>query len=410
MRRAGRLFERVASFQALLAAARVAARDKRTRPEVARFLLDQEPECLQLERELLDGTYRPRPYRTFTIHEPKRRTISAAAFRDRVVHHALCAAMAPVMERSAIARSYACRAGKGTHAAVVQAGRWQRQHAFALKMDVEHFFETASHDVLRQMLARRFKDARLLDLAGRFIDFGAPGSVPGRGLPIGNLTSQHFADDKPSLWAAARAIATFCDLRLGLAVKREATLVVPRHEGLPFLGFRLWPSLVRRDGARKRRFFRKMRAVHRGWAAGTLAEETASRVATSLVGHVSHANTLRLRRSFFDRLHAFDDPARRRRRAGGRTVPRRRTRTGRNRVVRGGSWNNDARNLRVSNRNNDDPGNRNTNNGFRLSSSRPSLMAGLHGVRPCASSRTASRAWASRSCDAESFWRRLPLR
>ena len=121
MRRAGHLFEQVADFHALRTAAVRAARGKRRQPEAAAFLADLEPEVLRLQRELLAGAWRPGPYRTFAITDPKPRTISAAPFRDRVVHHALCAALEPVFERYAVFDSYACRPGKGTLAALRRA-------------------------------------------------------------------------------------------------------------------------------------------------------------------------------------------------------------------------------------------------------------------------------------------------
>jgi len=118
MKRAGHLFAQVVAFDALCAAARRAARGLWRNRSVAAFLLDLEPEVLALQRELVGGTYRPRPPYTFPIADPKPRTISAAAFCDRVVHHALCAALEPALERFATADSYACRRGKGNHAAV----------------------------------------------------------------------------------------------------------------------------------------------------------------------------------------------------------------------------------------------------------------------------------------------------
>ena len=187
-------FDRIASFHALVTAARRAAKGHASSPEVARFLLELEPEVLALERELRAGSYRPRPYRTFSIREPKVRTISAAAFRDRVVHHALCAEIEPALESGALPHSFACRRGKGMRAALRHVRALARRHAYALKLDVRHFFETLSHDVLRRLLRRRIADVSVLALADRFIDAGAPGSERGRGLPIGNLTSQHFAN------------------------------------------------------------------------------------------------------------------------------------------------------------------------------------------------------------------------
>ena len=138
-------FERIAAFGPLRRAALRAARGHRTSPEVANFLADLEREVLALERELLAGTWTPRPLTTFHIREPKPRTISAAAFRDRVVHHAVCAELDPVFEARGDKDSYACRPGKGSHAAVLRAQAHARQHPWFVKLDVRHFFETILH-------------------------------------------------------------------------------------------------------------------------------------------------------------------------------------------------------------------------------------------------------------------------
>src|SRR4051812_20344510 len=115
MKQHGHLWEGVISYVNLLRAAHAAARGKRFKPGIARFFFHLEPELLRLHEELVSKTYRPGPYRTFTIYEGKTRQISAAPFRDRVVHHALTGVLEPIFERSFLQDSYACRRGKGTH-------------------------------------------------------------------------------------------------------------------------------------------------------------------------------------------------------------------------------------------------------------------------------------------------------
>ncbi len=115
MKRHGNLWDGMISFESLLRAANAAARGKRFKPGVARFVFDLERQLLRLHEELAGKTYRPGPYRTFTIYEGKTRQISAAPFRDRVVHHALTGMLEPIFERSFLFDSYACRKGKGTH-------------------------------------------------------------------------------------------------------------------------------------------------------------------------------------------------------------------------------------------------------------------------------------------------------
>ena len=121
------------SFESLLLAAHAAARGKRFKPGVARFVFDLERQLLLLHEELASKTYRPGPYRTFTIYEGKTRQISAAPFRDRVVHHALTGVLEPIFERSFIFDSYACRKGKGTHAAVDRCQQFARRYRYVPK-------------------------------------------------------------------------------------------------------------------------------------------------------------------------------------------------------------------------------------------------------------------------------------
>lgn len=325
-------FARVASFAALVAAARRAAGGHRRSPGVAEFLMELEPEVLRLERELLAGTYRPRPYRTFEVRDPKPRIISAAAFRDRVVHHALCAELEPVLERGAVERSFACRRGKGVLAAIHHAQGLARHQRYVLKLDVRHFFETLSHDVLKRLLARRVRDERLRWLYSVFIDAGAPGSEPGRGLPIGNLTSQHFAnfylgpldrlvtrglrargycrfmddvlvfaDSKATLWDWHGMIDALVRTQLDLDLKTEVTRVLPVTEGIPFLGFLIFPGTIRFDPHRSRRWRNRMRALQRGLDRGNVAEDDAQRAAASLIGWARHADTFMYRRAWVAR-------------------------------------------------------------------------------------------------------------
>ena len=325
-------FDRVAAFGPLVAATREAARGHRRSPEVAAFLVEVEAEALTLERELIARTYRPRTYRTFAIRDPKPRVISAAAFRDRVVHQALCAEIVPALERDASAASFACRRGRGVLSALRRAQALARRHPYVLKLDVLHFFETIPHAPLRSMLRRRVRDEGLRWLLDVFLDAGAPGSLPGRGLPIGNLTSQHFAnfalapvdrllerglrvpgycrymDDllifggsRRALWNAKEAIEHLLETRLGLALRPNVTRLAPTSEGVSYLGFAVYPGTVRFDPRRLRRWRRRMATA---WAAldrsGGL-DEDALRTAESLTGWAMHGATMELRRSFVAR-------------------------------------------------------------------------------------------------------------
>ena len=142
MKRLGKLWPQVAAFENLLLAFRKARRGKARSPEVASFGLNLEPELLRLQMELKSGDYWPGEYCLFTIYERKPRLIAAAPFRDRVVHHAIMNVLEPLLDRTFIHDSYACRKGKGVHIAVDRYQQWARRYAYVLQMDVSKYFPT----------------------------------------------------------------------------------------------------------------------------------------------------------------------------------------------------------------------------------------------------------------------------
>jgi RNA-directed DNA polymerase len=203
-------WDKICSFENLLEAYRRARKGKSACACVQRFELDRETNLIRLQRSLRDGTYRPGGYRTFTIHEPKERLIAAAPFRDRVVQHALCAVTQPFLERSFIADTYACIEKRGTHRAVDRYTYFARRYRYVLKMDVKRFFPSIDHEIMFGLLARRLPEPPVQHLIRLIIDCGASACervvqyLPGdtlftpheraRGLPIGKLTSQLWAN------------------------------------------------------------------------------------------------------------------------------------------------------------------------------------------------------------------------
>lgn len=332
MKRFGNLFEKVVTFDNLLLAANKTLRGgQKRKPAAARFYYDLEPELLRLQEELESGSWQPRPYRVFTICEPKPRQICASELRDRVTHHAICNVLDPIFERRMIYDSYACRVGKGTHAAVRRAQRFARRSGYYLQCDIRKYFASIEHEALKALLRRILKDKRLLELLDRIIEHSPPGAAPGRGLPIGNLTSQYFAnlylgeldhfvkerlrvagyvrymddwlvfgDEKPALHEALAAIRVFLDERLKLELKEEAVRIAPVTEGISFLGFRVYPGTIRVCREKWSRFKLIVREQEEAYLAGEIDEEELARSVASMIGHVLHADTLVARRRFFD--------------------------------------------------------------------------------------------------------------
>jgi retron-type reverse transcriptase len=351
------MFERLCSWDNLLLAYRLAAKGKRGLTGVATFEHRLEDNLIALRNELLARTYRPGSYTNFWIHEPKRRLISAAPFRDRVVHHALCNLIEPIFERTFVADSYANRKRKGTHRALDRAQRLSRRYRYVLQLDVRQFFPSLDHEILKAQIGRKLDDpdvVRLIDLILASGD-GVLGEVyemvffrgddllaaaRPRGLPIGNLTSQFwanvylnsfdhfvkrelgcggyvryvddflfFADDKCELWGWLHAIESrLAPLRLTIHVGAHPR---PVAEGVPFLGFVVFPDrrrLKRRKGIHFQRRLARLISDHAD-RRRPLAEISAA--VRGWVNHTRFGNTVGLRKAVLRR--AVIGPARGRR-------------------------------------------------------------------------------------------------
>lgn len=203
------LWSQIVSFENLLAAYRSARQGKQHNNAVAQFSLNLETELIQLQQQLLTGSYQPGAYRLFTLYERKPRAIAAAPFRDRVVHHALLNVVEPLIDPRFIDDSFACRRNKGVHKAVDRYQNWAKRYPYALKMDIRQYFASIDHELLKQKLRHYIKDPQALNLFDVIINTSpvvdiSPVWFAGddlmtpferrTGLPIGNLTSQFLAN------------------------------------------------------------------------------------------------------------------------------------------------------------------------------------------------------------------------
>ena len=159
------LFGQIATFNALRTASRKAVLGKRKKPGASAFFSNLERELLGLERELRDGTYRPGRYVEIMVREPKERRVSAAPFRDRIVHHALFAVIFPLFEPGFIGHTYANRTGKGTHRAIEAYESYRNRHAHVLRADIFRYFPSIDHTILKAEFRRR--SARQTSVATR---------------------------------------------------------------------------------------------------------------------------------------------------------------------------------------------------------------------------------------------------
>jgi hypothetical protein len=353
MKRHADLFDAIVDFQSLWRAAHRAALGKRYTPVVARFTADLEHELLGLRRDLGDGTYRPGAYRTFVIRDPKERLISVAPFRDRVVHHAVCAAIEPILDRTLTADTFANRQGMGTLRALDRFQELTRRHRWVLVADVRKYFASIDHAVLKALLRRKFKEPRLLALLDAIIDgsndqepvfehFPGDGLLAPierrRGLPIGNLTSQTFAnaylggfdhfvkeglgvpgycrymddfalfgDDRATVAGWREEVVRFL-AGLRLKVHDRKTRLRDTREGLPFLGFVVVRERRRLRGQAVHRAARRMRGQRAGLRSGAADVVAVGRSVRAWVEHAGHGDTSRLRQDLFRRLWGPAEP------------------------------------------------------------------------------------------------------
>ncbi|MBR1608920.1 MAG: group II intron reverse transcriptase domain-containing protein [Kiritimatiellae bacterium] len=283
MKRAGNLFEAVVDRDNLLLAFSKASRGKADRPDRGAFAANLLDEIEALRAGLLDGTYPVGNYVQFTIRDPKERVITAAPFRERVLQHALMNVCEPLFDKWMIFDTYASRRGKGQLAAVRRAREFAGRHAWFLKCDFRKYFDSIPHEGLRRMFRRKLKDARLAGWFDRILDTYE--TAPGRGLPIGNLASQHFAnlyldgldrkwrpyvrymddfvvwaDDRETLRRIRDEAKRYAADELDLAIKEEPIINRTAH-GMDFLGMRVFPGSVRLSRASRRRFLQKTRTL-----------------------------------------------------------------------------------------------------------------------------------------------------
>ena len=319
-----------------------ASRGKRGRGATAEFESLLADHLLELEQELIEQSYQPGAYNNFYIHEPKKRLISAAPFRDRVVHHALCNISLPYFEKQFIADSYANRVGKGTHRAINRCQQFARKYAYVLQCDIAQFFPSIDHAILSDTLQSMLPDESARWLVERILASGC-GVLAGeydmayfpnddllaanrpRGLPIGNLTSQWwancymnpfdhfvrrelnctaylryvddfllFGDDKKELMRWRDAIVTRLQ-RLRLTLHEGSAQPFPVETGIPFLGFRIFPNYRRVKQRKGFAYRRKLRHMIR-----IAGKEFLWASIQGWMNHVRYADTFRLRQSILE--------------------------------------------------------------------------------------------------------------
>lgn len=320
MKRCGNLFESVCLFENLLLASKKAQKGKRFRPSVSIFNLNLENELLCLQKELQDQTYQIGSYKQFYIYDPKKRLISAAPYRDRVVQHALCNIIEPIFDRIFVYDSYACRKGKGSHEAVERFTEFSRKNDYVLKCDVKSYFASIDHETLWQFILGKIKDKQALWLIRQIID-----STVSPGIPIGNLASQIFAnlylneldhylkeavkcscylrymDDLVVFGKDKTRLTEVKDLirlklaKIKLAMHENKSQIYEIKSGVPFLGYKIWPShrLVLKQNIKRLKL--RMKRYFKLLDKGVINSQRIFASMQSWLGFAGHADSYNLR-------------------------------------------------------------------------------------------------------------------
>ena len=337
------LFPKIFDFENLFDAYKAGIRGKRDRPDIMVYTEKPEENLIELQNELIWKTYKVGRYRMFYVYEPKRRLIMALQFKDRVAQHAIYRQLNPLLDKQFIYDSYACRNGKGTHKAVARLQYWFRQVSrkpgkyYYLKLDISKYFYRIDHEILMGILRKKIADEDLLEILEGIVNcedthFGLPmgadiGDVAFSemladvGLPIGNLTSQMFAnlyldqldqfckhqlglhyyirymDDviilhnsKKHLERVKNQIANFLESELHLNLNNK-TCIRPVSMGAEFVGFRVWATHVKLRRKTARKMVKRLEYVFAAYAAGEIDREGMERTVASYKGALKHFNS-----------------------------------------------------------------------------------------------------------------------
>ncbi len=347
MKRVANLWNDLVFFENVLLAYHRAAKGKGLKRYVLDFVDDFEHNILILQESLINKTYHPGNYSTFFIYEPKKRMISAAPFIDRIVHHCLINVIGPIFEKTFIQQSFANQIGKGTHQAIRYVQNAMRLKKYVLQCDIRKYFPSIDHEILKLFIRKKIKDPNVLWLIDLVIENSNPQELvvdyfPGdmlftpiekkKGLPIGNLTSQFFAniylngfdhfvkerlkcrfyaryvDDfvilgnsKNHLWKIFREIEDYLkNIRLRLNLNKSN--IVPVNRGIRFLGQFIYPNrrLLPKENIRK--FMRRMKEFQRQYFVGSISLPEINHSLQSWLGHAKQAHTFALRKELLGKI------------------------------------------------------------------------------------------------------------
>jgi len=322
MKRVGNLIQEIICFDNLYLAYYKAKKAKEHKAEIVAYAKNLNANLKKLQNQIQTGNVKVGLYHYFTIYEPKEREICAASFQERVLHHAIMNICHPYFEKYLIFDTYATRQNKGTYKALDRAKLFHKKNKWYFKFDIRKYFDSIDHTILLAMLKTMFKDKTLLIIFEKIIN--SYQTQTGKGLPIGNLTSQYFAnrylgsldhfvkhnlrtkyyvrymDDfviwhnsKQTIIDTAKEIASFIDKKLNLELKYNI-LNTTKH-GLSFLSYRIFQNKIVLTKQAKNRFKNKLAIYTKKLNIEEWSQEEFSNHATALFSFAQHAYTKQFR-------------------------------------------------------------------------------------------------------------------
>ena len=322
----GHVFDQISSLENLILAWGEFKRGKRSKLDVKKFEFFLEDELFSLRTDLCTKKYSHEAYTPFYVTDPKLRHIHKATVRDRVLHQAIFRVLYPIFDPSFIFDSYACRVNKGTHRGVDRLEELARKLShnnsrtiFSLKCDVKKFFDSIDHSILRNLIERKISDPDVLWLVQVILDSYA--TTPGRGLPLGNVTSQLFAniylheldqfakqtlklkyyvrycddfivltDNHTDLHTLKERFADFLDTTLHLTLHPHKIVIRTYRQGIDFLGYVVRPHCRTVRTTTKKRILRKAEQLRSLVGQGELEPETFHQALQSYIGILDHCD------------------------------------------------------------------------------------------------------------------------
>lgn len=347
MKRCGNIFDKIVSYENLIDAAYKASKGKRKRDNVISFNKNLIDGISDLRDKIMSGAYSHGQYREFSIYDGKKRIISAAPFRDRVVHHAICNIIMPIFEKTFINTSYANRIGKGTHRAVMLCKKYIRKYDYYMKFDIVKYFPSIDHETLKDVISSKIKCHKTLELINKIIDSFSidtpfqyfPGdclftpSERKNGLPIGNLTSQYFANiyltsldhfilgslkirsyirfvDDFVIFHNDKEYINYCKIKIAgfltgirLKIHQNKAHAYKSKNGIAFLGYRIFRThiWIKRKNVINAR--RRIKMFFRGLMNGDIESVNYRSSVSAWEGHAKTADSWRIRKKIIVMFH-----------------------------------------------------------------------------------------------------------